>query len=396
MRCLHLYDPIIDEFKAYKVDKLGFSCGHNDPGYIILSRGRSGNVELHKWYTNNIIIPYVKEQRRINGLADDSLACYQLDGETKQIQCFSEYDVLLSLENNHICVGKLPASTTHINQPCDVGDCFRASKGKLRGIKDVDVKSNLVLVNKIKDILTDANATFAKGKQMTSAHVKMASWGCVRIQRALQETITPTIILDSYKKSGLYDHDITPPGCNIPTMLGNLKSYNGDRLTAADETAVLNALPNLQKQLRTQGELLEKDFDDNGIRSNITGPGAVKDDLVLTRRRYVFLTNPALIANEAAKRLAKAVKKAKVVPRSKKIGTVVAPTVVTSASVQPSITVHNPTANGWYCANPVCGAVYNEAEKGNTWLGCDCCDPSLWVCGICHEWMQTHERQCKL
>lgn len=66
---------------------------------------------------------------------------------------FQKSDVLAQLNANHTCVGKSPASTTHIYQPCNVGDCFRASKAALRGIHDKDVKYKSHLVEAIRKIL---------------------------------------------------------------------------------------------------------------------------------------------------------------------------------------------------------------------------------------------------
>lgn len=54
-----MYDYIIEEFKLTKIDKLGFSMGQRDFGYILLSNGRSGNVAMHQWYTEEVVTPYI-------------------------------------------------------------------------------------------------------------------------------------------------------------------------------------------------------------------------------------------------------------------------------------------------------------------------------------------------
>ncbi len=54
-----------------------------------------------------------------------------MDGEAVQIECFKLPHVINLLFQHHIAVGKPPGSTTEITQPCDVGNCFRGSKGCL-------------------------------------------------------------------------------------------------------------------------------------------------------------------------------------------------------------------------------------------------------------------------
>lgn len=107
--CTSSYDRTIEAYKAQKVAQLGNSTGHNDFGWVVLSHSRSGNIAMHKWYTTDVLIPFIKEQRCLNGLPEDSIAFYQLDGELAQISCFQESDILDLLNRNHICVGKLPA-----------------------------------------------------------------------------------------------------------------------------------------------------------------------------------------------------------------------------------------------------------------------------------------------
>jgi hypothetical protein len=67
---------------------------------------------------------------------------------------------------------------------------------------------------------------------------------------------------------------------------------------------VHNALPQLCKLMKENGELKEIDYEVLGFDQGGQYHGD-RDSLVLNRRRYVFLTNPAVIASEDAKRIAK-------------------------------------------------------------------------------------------
>lgn len=96
----------------------------------------------------------------------------------------------------------------------------------------------------------------------------------------------------------------------MKTIFGQLNEYYGDKVTLADETTIVDAMPNLTETLRTKGELVEQDYDDNNIRCNIIGSGSAKDKLHMSRRRYVFLTNPALIACETIKKASAMLKSA--------------------------------------------------------------------------------------
>jgi hypothetical protein len=71
-------------------------------------------------------------------------------------------------------------------------------------------------------------------------------------------------------------------------------------------TRIWKLIPNLMERMMDKGELDEADYDCLGLSSSVVPGQKSKDDLVLNRRRYVFLTNPTLIQKENQKRLDKA------------------------------------------------------------------------------------------
>ena len=106
VKCI-ICNNTLEDHQAFKVEGLGMSCGHNDPAYLVLANRRTRNLAYHRWCIIDVLIPYVIEQRQLYGLDANFLAFCQLDGEMKQIQWFSEHDVLKHLNVNHICVCKI-------------------------------------------------------------------------------------------------------------------------------------------------------------------------------------------------------------------------------------------------------------------------------------------------
>ncbi len=71
---------------------------------------------------------------------------FPIDVEAVQIECFRWPEIIQLLHDNHIAVGKPPDCSTEITQPCDIGDCFRASKRCLRSIRNDDVADNEIML----------------------------------------------------------------------------------------------------------------------------------------------------------------------------------------------------------------------------------------------------------
>lgn len=378
-----------DKYDAYKVYGLGYCVGQSSKGYVVFCNSRTCNESFYTWYMNVILIPYVKSQRRHYKLNDDSSAFFQLDGEMTQIQCFQNTAMIKLMEDNHVTVGKPPASTTSTTQPCDVGNCFKASKKYLKGLSDNDTRCNYHLRDALNDVLREH---IQKHPMMTIAHRKMAVSGILRINLALVNTVKFNVIIDSFYKAGVWDYTMKTPGPNINTILDNTKVYNGETLTEDDRVAITAALPELIRIMRKNGQLTEKDFADNGIRCNIEAKKD-KELLAISNRRYVFLTNQSLIASETAKKAAKAK------PRDRVItfvtpATAESTTVTTTQSI--TMVVEPVTAPMQYeCMNYLCCEVWKDGDGGEDWLSCECCTPAKWTCGECGNVMKKHEKAMK-
>ena len=293
-------ENIID---TYSVDGLGISTGSASKGYIVFCNSRSCNLEFYKWFNETVLVEFINDLKISSGGGsnDDNITWFQLDGEMKQIEIYRDPSILQLLLENNIIVGKLPASTTEITQPCDRGNIFKASKTRNKNIGDDDVKKDVHMIDKLNEIfknhIENHNGS-SKNSKMTAAHVKMATLGLLRIQLALEETARPTIIKNSFKDTGVFD--VSLGGCNIETILNNCSTDIDEPL----RVKIINQMNELAKRITTNGELLETDFDDLDIESNIEcqSKKKCKNELVLSRRRSVILTNIELLKSEEGKR----------------------------------------------------------------------------------------------
>lgn len=110
---------------------------------------------------------FIQRQKVICRLDGSTPSGLQLDGEIKQIECFNYADYLKLVDDHNVIVGKPPASTTHTTQPCDVGNCFKASKTFLAGVCDSHIKYRDSLRGDIATLLHKHNDSYPKGKQLS-------------------------------------------------------------------------------------------------------------------------------------------------------------------------------------------------------------------------------------
>ena len=159
-------------------------------------------------------------------------------------------------------------------------------------------------------------------------------------------------------------------------------------------------MPRLVEIMRENGELKESDFDELNIRNNIISSGKPKDELCMSRRRFVFLTNPALVKREYDRKQAAITKKAANASRKRKKPE---SPVLTTAVVVPStnvpvvpMEVPNEESESYICANPSCRTTWSENDIDLGWESCECCIVPIWTCANCCTYMKTHEaKRCK-
>ncbi len=133
-----------------------------------------------------------------------------------QIEPYLSEDLLKSLAADSIIVGKPPASTTEITQPCDSGPCFKAAKAHLKGIKNKDVIDSTYMINRLKQMITD-HCTQFDSDSFPLHYSNAMVYGLLRVQKALQIGIRKDFIQRSFKVTGIFPF-------NWKRILGNCKS----------------------------------------------------------------------------------------------------------------------------------------------------------------------------
>jgi hypothetical protein len=119
----------------HEVPGLGIGTDILSTGWVVFSKTRSVNQEFYRWWFSTVFIKFVTDIRILNQIPLTTPAYFTLDGEDVQIKPLRTTEVANMCLEHNIVIGKLPASTTSIYQPCDVGTCFMASKTKKRDLR---------------------------------------------------------------------------------------------------------------------------------------------------------------------------------------------------------------------------------------------------------------------
>ena len=281
---------------VHLVPGLGIGTDLKADGYVVFAKTRSVNEEFYRWWFTTIYVRFVMDLRIRYDIDSTVPSYFTLDGEDTQIKPLQTPTMAALCEEHNIVIGKPPASTTSITQTCDAGKCFLSSKTKKRNMKSVAEVLEKTMSERLRAMIT-LHETKIGGK-LPSHHVKSCIEGLQVVQYILQTTLRRDIIVESFKITGQYDP--VSGGCDVDRILGQYR----EPFTTTEVAQVRTALPQLCTVMKENGELKEKDYEvlgfDQGGHYNKD-----RDNLVLNRRRYVFLTNPAVITSEDAKRLAK-------------------------------------------------------------------------------------------
>ena len=274
------------DFDVHEVLGLGIGTDFGSKAFVVFCKTRCCNVPFYRWLNDEVIIPCIQKKKECFAFEPDAPTWFQLDGEPVQIAMYNEEAVTTALDEKGIVVGKPPASTTEITQPCDNGNCFKGPKTRLKYVNAKDIADNDYMKKKLLDVVKDHQERMKI--LFNSAHKKLFAEGMLRVHYALQNSMRQYMIKESFERCGVFP-------LNVRKILSNCKEPIGDR----DLFHIENELPSLVDKLGRNGELFDSDFDDSGIANNI---GSEKDQYVIHRRRSVILTNKLLIRRELAKK----------------------------------------------------------------------------------------------
>jgi hypothetical protein len=285
------------EIDVYEVAGLGLGTEVNNVGYVVFAKSRTVNEEFYRWWFTDIFIKFTKDLRLRFDLGLEVPVYFNLDGEDTQLAPLKTPDIVQLCEEHNIIIGKPPGSTTSITQALDAGKIFLSAKTKKKHLKNVEDALETVMTNRLTEIFKIHEEKV--GKKMKAGHIKSGVQGVQVVQYLFQCTLRKDVIVESFEITGQYNRKTGM--CDVEQILRQCKS----KFTVEEITKVWEMLPFLMKIMMEKGELAEEDYDCLGLSFSEAAGKKSKDDLVLNRRRYVFLTNPKLIQKENQKRLDK-------------------------------------------------------------------------------------------
>ena len=127
-----------DQIVVCPVKTMSVTTGSMETGYVVYCQKRTLCDAFYKWYILSVLIPFYDDKRKFMGLFDEAtgvynLACCTFDGEgTQLLKILNDAEIQEALLKSNLILFKHGASRTSVDQPCDVGNCFRALKGLLK------------------------------------------------------------------------------------------------------------------------------------------------------------------------------------------------------------------------------------------------------------------------
>lgn len=123
-------------------------------------------------------------------------------------------------------------------------------------------------------------------KPLSTDHKKKTVYGLLRVQRALETSLKPHTIKESFEKCGIY-----------PFSAVKMLNQFDLNISKDQEEQLLSSVPELANRMALQGELFDKDFSDFNIGVDEDN----KDRNIVSRRRSVILNNINHIQSEIQK-----------------------------------------------------------------------------------------------
>jgi hypothetical protein len=185
------------------VPGLGIGTDVQADGYVIFAKTRAVNEEFYRWWFTNIYVKFVMDLRVRYNIENATPSYFTLDGEDTQIKPLQTERMATLCAEHNIVIGKPPASTTSITQPCDVGKAFLSSKTKKRNMKSISEVLEKTMSERLRLMISSHETKV--GAKLPSHHVKSCVEGLQVVQYILQTTLRKDIIVESFKITGQYD-----------------------------------------------------------------------------------------------------------------------------------------------------------------------------------------------
>ena len=215
-----------------------------------------------------------------------------LDGEALQIQPLLEDRILLLLAASLIDVGKISASASSIHQSSDAGNIFKASKGRVwNKLKSGTTYFNPGLIKSVKDAIADVERLFSisvSGNMKT----KIGRSICT-ITEAIQEVVTPRVVIDGFLKSGQISRDPDVEGPDYSTVMCQCYSdFSREQLDLCLHRSVDVDIAIMQRT----GQLTESQMDEGHIPKIEEVNKIPRDQRPLMNQRATVITATDTVA----------------------------------------------------------------------------------------------------
>lgn len=291
----HMPKDKIDVHKAPILDASLNACAMS---YVIFVGESTSNKDVAlEWMLRNVVVPFVDHVRTRAKMDVKTPASLTVDGDPRQLQVITGEGIRAEFLKANIIASKSPASCTPIYQPLDVGKLFLASKSRFANLLKTNYKPEKEEVEGVKEIFQQHLANYpqqhrkdgAPSMEM-SAYFKNAQKCLLLMSSALRTTLTADMIKKSFKDAGV-----------SPFNAESVRKVCQYNWSPADKKQFVTAVPELARRMKDQGELYEKDFDENKIPVN----NKSKDGAPVHQRRALVLNAPHVLqdlAVQAAKR----------------------------------------------------------------------------------------------
>ena len=243
-----------EEVDVHEIYGLGIGGGIGNRGWIVFCQQRAGNKAMFKWYHQAVLLPFVQFLRSTDPALQNRPAWFQIDGEQIHLKIFQDDEMLELLKKDNIVVGKPPASTTELTQPCDVGSCFLQAKATFRVGQNHPSQEIQEMRDqwktKVTEVFDHHAVLYPKGN---AKRVQLIN-GIIDVYGSFCSSASPTHILPSFKKSGIH-----PPNLSLASDIWH------HEINHELYQAVLSKLDDLETILSKKGRLPMRNYEKWGF-----------------------------------------------------------------------------------------------------------------------------------
>jgi hypothetical protein len=296
-----------EEISVHEVLGLGQGTCAANPGYIVFAKTRCGNKAFYEWYWTSVLLPWFTVLRSSCNLTEKDAFFWTEDGEAVQIEIFKDPAFLAKLKQANVHVAKGGASTTEIEQACDIDNKHKSIKTNILNLNSTNLSLVKTLKHLIREVVRKQENKYIERGKMKSTFLKHASEGLSKLWTAVEMVNRLRTTQHGFIKTGQIlegSDDGEYLKINFLQMVNNLKTdkpISKAMFTTLEE----KVLPECVAIMRRCGEITDKKLRDLFVKYNLLYEEDDLDSYIVNRRRTIILTDPAWIDEEIRKEEAK-------------------------------------------------------------------------------------------